>query len=124
MKLSRLMVLDLEEIEEIIKNGYIVFSSKTCWSGENSQQAVDLSDFDGLTVVVSYDNAIENDFRRPTKEEIENDAFDWKELDEYRSKREMKLYIDDIEWIREQIEDGIDCWLETQDQGAIEFDLI
>lgn len=122
MKLTRLMVLEKREVKKYLIDGKITFDEKTCWSGENSTQGVDLNDLiqdnNDIIVLFRITSNLDN-FRRPTEEEIESDASDWQELDEYRSLIQMTCNIKNHESILEELEE--DFYFDT---GFLDLDLI
>jgi len=127
MKLTRIMKIENNEIEKIIRSGKFKFNKKTCWSGENTNKNTWFEvagHFSGTDVFVTY-NGNEKDFTRPSDIEKETTADDWKDTDEYRNINDLELDIDDYEWLVECIdEDGFENWLNNAcDTGYIELEL-
>lgn len=121
MKLIRVMKLSKNEILEILKNG-ITFNKATCWSGENisKNEWHDVSHIEGIEVVFTLESN-SNNFRRPNLE-LEQDAFDWNEMDEYRNINPMNFIIEDSKFTLECIEEN--GFNEVFDTNFIDFTLI
>ena len=114
MLFTRVMKLDENEIKKIIENGYIDFIALQSWSGPNQsdKEWFEVDDMYGeIEVFLTFEDN-KNNFRKCTEEEIKGDfddidgeAFDAEELDEYRNLKAMRLYIDDVDYTRECIDE-------------------
>jgi len=142
--LTRIMKLTEEELREIVEAGEIFFTKGSSWSGEERGETYQVAEhFDGLEILFTV-KVDERNIERPEDyekyqmirmlneegedipEELEEYSHDCKcdeDLDEWLNKQEWTLKINN-EIIEQIKEDGFEAWLQLQDTGIVEIDLV